>query len=82
MLAVVAEPTRLMDRSLTLVGGDLWNVLTTAQGRQSRADALFASIIAGDLQVSIAARIPLREGARAHALLEARGVIGKLLLIP
>jgi len=76
------DPRVLMDRSLTLVGGDLWNVLTSAQARQSRADALFAAIIAGDLHVSIAARIPLREGARAHALLEGRGVTGKLLLIP
>jgi NADPH2:quinone reductase len=76
------DPRILMDRSLTLVGGDLWNVLTSAQARQSRADALFAAIIAGDLHVSIAACIPLREGARAHALLEGRGVTGKLLLIP
>lgn len=76
------DPRLLMDRSLSLVGGDLWNVLTTAQARQARADALFSSILAGDLKVSIAARVPLCEGARAHALLEARGVIGKLLLIP
>ena len=76
------DPRMLMDRSLTLVGGDLWNVLTSAQARQSRADKLFASIIDGDLKVPIAARIPLREGARAHALLEGRGVTGKLLLIP
>ena len=76
------DPRVLMDRSLTLVGGDLWNVLTSAQARQSRADKLFASIIDGDLKVPIAARIPLREGARAHVLLEGRGVTGKLLLTP
>ena len=76
------DPRVLMDRSLTLVGGDLWNVLTSAQARQSRANALFAAMIKGDLKVPIAARIPLREGARAHALLEGRGVTGKLLLIP
>ena len=76
------DPRVLMDRSLSLVGGDLWNVLTSAQARQSRADTLFAAIVAGKLTVSIAERIPLREGARAHALLEGRGVTGKLLLIP
>jgi NADPH2:quinone reductase len=76
------DPRVLMDRSLTLVGGDLWNVLTSAQARQARADALFAAIIAGDLSVSIAARVPLRDGSRAHALLEGRGVTGKVLLIP
>jgi hypothetical protein len=36
-----------MDRSLTLVGGDLWNVLTTSQVRQQRADRLFAAVRAG-----------------------------------
>ena len=76
------DPRMLMDRSLTLVGGDLWNVLISAQARQARADTLFAAIIAGKLTVAIAARIPLCEGARAHALLEGRGVTGKLLLIP
>jgi len=76
------DPRVLMDRSLTLVGADLWNVLTSSQARQSRADALFAAILRGDLQVPIAARIPLRDGARAHAWLEGRGVTGKLLLIP
>lgn len=76
------DPRVLMDRSLTLVGGDLWNVLISAQARQSRGDALFAAIIKGHLHVSMAARIPLRDGARAHALLEGRGVSGKLLLIP
>jgi NADPH2:quinone reductase len=76
------DPRLLMDRSLTLVGGDLWNVLTSAQARQVRADALFAAIAGGKLEVPIAARIPLREGARAHALLEGRGVSGKVLMIP
>ena len=76
------DPRVLMDRSLTLVGGDLWNVLTTAQVRQQRADRLFDAVRAGRLQVAIAARIPLREGARAHALLEGRGSAGKVLLIP
>ncbi len=76
------DPRVLMDRSLRLVGGDLWNVLTTAQARQQRADRLFAAVRAGDLRVSIAARVPLRDGARAHALLEGRGSAGKVLLIP
>lgn len=76
------DPRLLMDRSLRLVGGDLWNVLTSARQRQDRADALFAAIAAGQLQVPVAARIPLQEGARAHALLESRSVGGKVLLLP
>lgn len=75
------DPRVLMDRSLTLAGGDLWNVLTSAEARQQRADRLFAAIRAGHLKLSIAARVPLRDGARAHALLESRRSIGKVLLI-
>jgi NADPH2:quinone reductase len=76
------DPRVLMDRSLTLTGGDLWNVLTSADARQQRADRLFAAVRAGQLQLSIAARFALRDGARAHALLEGRGSVGKVLLLP
>ena len=71
-----------MDRSLTLVGGDLWNVLTSADARRSRAAALFDQVAAGAIEPRIAARLPLADGAEAHRLLESRGVIGKILLIP
>lgn len=76
------DPRLLMDRSLTLVGGDLWNVLTNAQARQQRADRLFEAVRAGRLRVQVAARIALRDGAQGHALLEGRGSAGKVLLIP
>jgi NADPH2:quinone reductase len=76
------DPRVLMDRSLTLVGGDLWNVLTSAEARQTRADRLFSAIRNGQLQLHIAARFALREGAQAHAMLEGRGVTGKVLLLP
>ena len=76
------DPRVLMDRSLTLVGGDLWNVLTSAEARQTRADRLFAAVHAGQLHLQIAARFALRDGAQAHALLEGRGVTGKVLLLP
>jgi len=76
------DPRLLMDRSLTLVGGDLWNVLTSAEARQQRADRLFAAVRAGDLAVKVGAEFALRDGAQAHALLEGRGVAGKVLLIP
>ncbi|GAB3359414.1 quinone oxidoreductase family protein [Lysobacter tyrosinilyticus] len=76
------DPRVLMDRSLTLTGGDLWNVLTTASERQQRADRLFAVVRAGQLKVAIAARFALRDGAQAHALLEGRGSVGKVLLLP
>jgi len=76
------DPRVLMDRSLTLVGGDLWNVLTSAEARQQKADRLFASVRSGALAVNVAARFALRDGAKAHALLEGRGTAGKVLLVP
>lgn len=75
------DPRVLMDRSLTLTGGDLWNVLTGPDERRKRAEALFAQVRKGVLKPKIAARVPMREGALAHRLLEGRGVIGKVLLV-
>ncbi|WP_430387386.1 quinone oxidoreductase family protein [Dyella sp. 20L07] len=74
------DPRLLMDRSLTLTGGDLWNVLTSAEVRRERAAALFEQIRQGTLKPHIGARYPLRDGAKAHTFLESRGAIGKVLL--
>ncbi|WP_019465240.1 quinone oxidoreductase family protein [Dyella japonica] len=74
------DPRLLMDRSLTLTGGDLWNVLTGPAVRRERAAALFEQIRQGVLTPRIAARFPLRDGAQAHAYLESRAAIGKVLL--
>ncbi len=74
------DPRLLMDRSLSLTGGDLWNVLTTAAIRRERANALFADMRAGAVQPTIAARFPLSEGTKAHSFLESRAAIGKVLL--
>ncbi|HEV2852260.1 MAG TPA: quinone oxidoreductase [Thermoanaerobaculia bacterium] len=76
------DPRMLMDTSKTLTGGDLWNVLRTAEDRRSRAAELFEQVRSGRLQVHIAARFPLSEGAAAHAFLESRRSSGKVLLIP
>lgn len=75
------DPRLLMDRSLALVGGDLWNVLTSAQERRSRAAQLFAALQAGEVQLRIAHRFALRDGAQAHRALEGRQAIGKVLLV-
>ena len=48
----------------------------------ARTDELFASAVAGDLDVRIGGRYPLAEAARAHADLEAGGTSGKLVLHP
>lgn len=78
----LVDPRMLMDTSKRLTGGDLWNVLRTAEDRRSRAAELFGWVRAGSLKVQIAARFPLAEGAAAHALLESRQSSGKVLLIP
>ena len=76
------DPRLLMDRSLTLVGGDLWNVLTTAPERQARAAELFGWIRTGVVKVQVSRKHALREGAQAHRELEGRQVVGKIVLLP
>ncbi|MFD0740530.1 quinone oxidoreductase family protein [Lysobacter koreensis] len=76
------DPRVLMDGSKTLTGGDLWNVLRTAADRRERAAELFDRVRDGSLRVTIDARYPLAEGAAAHAHLESRRALGKVLLLP
>jgi NADPH2:quinone reductase len=76
------DPRLLMDGSKSLTGGDLWNVLRTAEDRRSRSAELFARVRDGALTVAIDARYPLADGAAAHAHLESRRALGKILLIP
>ncbi len=78
----LVDPRMLMDTSKSLTGGDLWNVLRTAEERRGRAAELFGWILDGALKVHVAARFPLAEGAAAHAFLESRQSSGKVLLIP
>lgn len=76
------DPRMLMNTSKSITGGDLWNVLRTAEDRRSRSAELFERIRRGTLNVVIDARFPLAEGAAAHAHLESRRALGKVLLIP
>lgn len=76
------NPRVLMDGSKTLTGGDLWNVLTSREQRVQRANELFDLVRSGALKVPVARRFALRDGAQAHAFLESRSAIGKVLLIP
>jgi NADPH2:quinone reductase len=71
-----------MDRSLTLVGGDLWNVLITAEERRTRATELFSWIRSGVVTLRISQTLALRDGAQAHRALESRQTIGKIVLQP
>ncbi len=76
------DPRMLMDTSKTLTGGDLWNVLTSAEERRRRASLLWAWLEAGEVRPPAIRRFPLAAGADAHRLLESRESIGKILLVP
>ena len=78
----LVDPRLLMDTSKTLTGGDLWNVLTSADERRRRAAELFGWVREGKLKVHIDSRFALADGASAHARLESRASSGKVLLIP
>ena len=75
------DPRLLMDRSLTLVGGDLWNVLTTLDERRARAAELFGWIRSGVVKLQVSRTFALRDGAQAHRALEGRQVVGKIVLL-
>jgi len=76
------DPRLLMNRSLTLTGGDLWNVLTTPETRRARAAELFSWIEEGVVATRVSRVFALQDGAQAHRFLESRASIGKVLLIP
>ncbi len=78
----LVDPRLLMDRSLTLTGGDLWNVLHSSDERRRRARALFDDFAAGHLRVDPPTRFSLSDGAAAHRWLESRVSTGKGILVP
>jgi NADPH:quinone reductase len=63
-----------------------WPTLTdynaTRHALLGRAAAVFNSVLEGTLRPAIAASLPLTDAAHAHELLDAREVIGKILLEP
>jgi NADPH2:quinone reductase len=69
-----------MERSLAVVGGDLWNHLDSREARVDRANRLFRAIRMGALKVPRIEHFPLERGADAHRLLEDRNFFGKIVL--
>ena len=76
------DPRILMDRSKTLVGGDLWDHLDSRHSRLERAATLFEAFRSGAVAYPEIETFPLSRGADAHRRLESRGVMGKVVLIP
>ena len=75
-------PLHLSGKSLWLTRPKLWDFIATREELDSRVSELFGWIAAGELDVRIAARLPMSEAAEAHRLLQGRSLAGKILLIP
>jgi len=74
------DPQLLMERSLTIVGGDLWNHLDSRDSRRQRARRLFDAIKHGELKIPRTEQFPLANGADAHRRMEDRSFLGKIVM--
>lgn len=68
--------------SLALQRPSIFHHIADPEDLRAAAAEVFEAHRAGKLPVHIHARLPLREAARAHVLLESRATQGALLLIP
>ncbi len=70
----------------TIAGFSLWSLLgdPARRGPALRAsyDRLFGAVADGSLAVEIGHRFPLADAAEAHRLIESRGSVGKIVLVP
>ena len=75
-------PLHLSGKSLWLTRPKLWDFISTREELDSRVEEVFDWIMAGRLEMRIAARLPLAEAPEAHRLLQGRSLAGKILLTP
>lgn len=73
-------PNSLMARAITISGGSLYNFLRDREELLKRANDVLSGIKEGWLKLTIDHVLPLSEAAKAHALLEDRKTIGKVVL--
>lgn len=70
----------------TIAGFSLWSLLGDAMRRgpalRASYDRLFGAVADGSLAVEIGHRFPLADAAEAHRLIESRGSVGKIVLVP
>ncbi len=76
------DPRLLNEGSYFVTRPTLAHYLLDEGELRSRAGDLFGWIAAGDLDVRIHRRYPLRDAAQAHRDIQSRATSGKLLLIP
>ncbi|MXW62327.1 MAG: quinone oxidoreductase [Acidimicrobiaceae bacterium] len=74
-------PLHLMGKSLWLTRPTLWSFISERSELEARAAELFGWISLGELEVRIAARLPLAKAPEAHRLIQSRHAAGKILLI-
>jgi NADPH2:quinone reductase len=68
--------------SLAIARPSVFHHAARRQDLEAGAAALFARLADGRVKVSIGARFPLAEAAKAHRALESRATAGSLLLVP
>ncbi len=74
-------PLHLMSKSLWLTRPTLWSFISERSELEARAAELFGWISSGELEVRIAAQLPLAEAPEAHRLIQSRTLAGKILLV-
>ncbi|MFZ0866502.1 MAG: quinone oxidoreductase [Candidatus Sulfotelmatobacter sp.] len=77
------DPARLLEKgSLYMARTTLAHFTATRDELLARTSALFGMIAEGKLKLRVAKTYPLKDAPRAHRDMEARKMVGKLLLIP
>jgi NADPH2:quinone reductase len=76
------DPARLAAGSFFLTRPSLFHYIAERAALLSHAEALFANLQAGRLQLRVDQTFPLTEAAAAHLALESGQTTGKLLLLP
>jgi len=74
-------PEEVVERGIT-VSGVLGRVQQRRGNLRDLEEAALAALAAGDLVPLVDSRYPLSNAAEAHAALESRGTVGKVVLIP
>ncbi|MFJ6699874.1 quinone oxidoreductase family protein [Streptomyces sp. NPDC091272] len=81
-MGVPTLKTTDLQNSILLTAPKVGDHVRTPEALRRRGAELFDHVLAGRLKVTVGARYPLREAARAHMDLESRRTQGKLLLVP
>ena len=76
------DPARLAVKGVFLTRPTLWHYTATREELLGRAGDVFSWVVSGLLKLRVHHTFALADAAEAHRLLEGRGSVGKLLLVP